>query len=90
MIVTDNETEEIGASLADQVRELGSPIEVYVMEDYGPRPMLTLPPVIEAALERADVSIYAGQPKQGELAFRRALTGIIDRRQIRHAHMVSI
>ena len=88
--MTDNETEEIAASLADQVRELGAPIEVHVMEDYGPRPMLTLPPVIEAALERADVSIYAGQPKQGELAFRRALTGIIDRRQIRHAHMVSI
>ena len=90
VIVTDNETEEIGASLADQVRELGSPIEVYVMEDYGTRPMLTMPPIIEAALERADVSIYAGQPKQGELAFRRALTAIIDRRQIRHAHMVSI
>jgi leucyl aminopeptidase (aminopeptidase T) len=89
-IVTDLETEEIGASLADQVREIGAPIEVHVMEDYGPRPMLTLPDPIAAALERADVSIYAGQPKQGELAFRRALTAIIDRRQIRHAHMVSI
>jgi leucyl aminopeptidase (aminopeptidase T) len=89
-IVTDLETEEIGASLADQVREIGAPIEVHVMEDYGPRPMLTLPPPIADALERADVSIYAGQPKQGELAFRRALTAIIDRRQIRHAHMVSI
>jgi leucyl aminopeptidase (aminopeptidase T) len=89
-IVTDLETEEISASLADQVREIGAPIEVHVMEDYGPRPMLTLPPPIADALERADVSIYAGQPKEGELAFRRALTGIIDRRQIRHAHMVSI
>jgi aminopeptidase len=90
VIVTDLETEEISASLADQVREVGAPFEVYVMEDYGPRPMLSLPAPIEAALERADVSIYAGQPKQGELAFRRALTAIIDRRQIRHAHMVSI
>ena len=89
-IVTDLETEEISASLADQVREIGAPIEVHVMEDYGPRPMLTLPPPIADALERADVSIYAGQPKEGELAFRRALTAIIDRRQIRHAHMVSI
>lgn len=89
-IVTDLETEEISASLADQVREIGAPIEVHVMEDYGQRPMLTLPPPIADALERADVSIYAGQPKQGELAFRRALTAIIDRRQIRHAHMVSI
>jgi aminopeptidase len=89
-IVTDLETEEISASLADQVRAVGASIEVHVMEDYGPRPMLTLPDPIAAALERADVSIYAGQPKQGELAFRRALTAIIDRRQIRHAHMVSI
>ena len=89
-IVTDLETEEISASLADQVREIGAPIEVHVMEDYGPRPMLTMPSPIADALERADVSIYAGQPKQGELAFRRALTAIIDRRQIRHAHMVSI
>ena len=89
-IVTDRETEEIAASLADQVREVGAPCDTFIMEDYGPRTMLELPAPIHAALERADVSIYAGQPKQGELAFRRALTGIIDRRQIRHAHMVSI
>ena len=90
VIVTDRETEEIAASLADQAREAGAPVEVHIMEDYGDRPMMTLPPSIAGALERADVSIYAGQPKQGELAFRRALTAIIDRRQIRHAHMVSI
>jgi aminopeptidase len=89
-IVTDRETEEIAASLADQVREVGAPCDTFIMEDYGPRPMLELPAPIRAALERTDVSIYAGQPKQGELAFRRALTQIIDRRQIRHAHMVSI
>ncbi|MET0621204.1 MAG: aminopeptidase [Thermoanaerobaculia bacterium] len=89
-IVTDRETEEIAASLADQVREVGAPCDTFIMEDYGPRPMLELPAPIRAALERADVSIYAGQPKEGELAFRRALTEIIDRRQIRHAHMVSI
>ncbi len=90
VIVTDRETEEIAASLADQAREVGAPSETHIMDDYGPRPMLTLPPSIQAALERADVSIYAGQPKEGELAFRRALTAIIDRRQIRHAHMVAI
>jgi aminopeptidase len=89
-IVTDRETEEIAASLADQVREVGARVETLVMEDYGVRPMLDLPSPIRAALELVDVSIYAGQPKEGELAFRRALTEIIDRRQIRHAHMVSI
>jgi aminopeptidase len=89
-IVTDRETEDIAASLADQVREVGAGSETHIMEDYGSRPMLELPPAIRTALERADVTIYAGQPKPGELAFRRALTAIVDRRQIRHAHMVSI
>ena len=89
-IVTDRETEDIAAALADQAREIGAPVDVFVMEDYGPRPMLSLPPRIAEALERTLVSVYAGQPKEGELAFRRALTQIIDRRQIRHAHMVSI
>ena len=89
-IVTDRETSPIADSLADQVAEVGAPVELHVMEDYGARPMLTLPAPIAKALERADVSIYAGQPKEGELAFRRALTAIVDRRHIRHAHMVSI
>ncbi|MGH9317025.1 MAG: aminopeptidase [Thermoanaerobaculia bacterium] len=90
VLITDLQTGEIAASLADQVRQVGADLEVHVMEDYGTRPMLALPEPIQQALERADVSIYAGQPKTGELAFRRALTAIVDRRQIRHAHMVSI
>ena len=89
-LITDIETEEIAASLADQVRQVGAEPEVQVMEDYGSRPMLELPEPIRQALERADASIYAGQPKAGELAFRRALTAVVDRRKIRHAHMVSI
>lgn len=89
-LVTDLETEPIAAALADQVLAVGAAIDVRVMEDYGARPMLSLPEPIAAVLEIADVSIYAGQPRAGELAFRRALTEIIDRRKIRHAHMVSI
>lgn len=89
-LVTDLETGPIAAALADQVREVGAALDVRVMEDYGARPMLSLPDPIAAVLETADVSIYAGQPRAGELAFRRALTEIIDRRKIRHAHMVSI
>jgi aminopeptidase len=90
VLVTDLETEEIAASLADQIRQVGASVDAHVMEDYGPRPMLSIPDPIRQGLERADVSIYAGQPKTGELAFRRALTEVVDRRQIRHAHMVSI
>ena len=41
-VITDLETEDIAASLADQVREVGAPVEFHVLEDYGPRPMLNM------------------------------------------------
>ena len=90
VLITDLQTEQIAASLADQVRQAGAELDVYVVEDYGPRPMFALPAPIREGLESADVSIYAGQPGTGELAFRRELTAVVNRRRIRHAHMVSI
>ena len=50
--------------------------------------MLALPAAICDALERAQVSIYAAQPQPGELSSRRELTAIVNRRRMRHAHMV--
>jgi len=89
-LITDRETEAIAASLAAEVREVGAPLDVHVLEGYGPRPMRAMPLDILAALERVDVSIYAAQPKPGELATRIEMTRVVNRRKIRHAHMVSI
>jgi aminopeptidase len=89
-IVTDRETEPVAASLATEIREVGAPFELHVLEDYGARPMFALPQPVRDAFERSEVSIYAGQPKPGELAYRREMTAIVNRRRMRHAHMVSI
>ena len=89
-LITDRHTEQIAASLADEVRAVGAPVEVYLLEDYGPRPTTSMPAPILAALERADVSIFAAQAEPGELPSRIEMCRIIERRQIRHAHMVSI
>jgi leucyl aminopeptidase (aminopeptidase T) len=89
-IVTDRETRPIAASLAAELREVRAHYELHVLEDYGERPMLALPKEIREAFERSDVSIYAGQPLPGELAFRRQMTAIVNRRRMRHAHMVSV
>ena len=48
-IVTDQETRPIAESLADQVRAVGAPLELHVMEDYGARPMTTLPEPLRQA-----------------------------------------
>ena len=88
VIVSDSETLPVAESLAAEVREVGAPLEMYVLEDYGERPMLDLPAPVCEAFERVDVSIYAAQPQPGELASRREMTAIVNRRRIRHAHMV--
>jgi aminopeptidase len=88
VIVSDSETLPVAESLAAEVREVGAPLEMYVLEDYGERPMLDLPAPVREAFERALVSIYAAQPQPGELASRREMTAIVNRRRIRHAHMV--
>jgi aminopeptidase len=89
-IVTDRETAAVALSLAQEIRAVGAPHELHVIEEYSSRPMLELPQPVKDALERSEVSIYAGQPKPGELAFRREMTAIVNRRRMRHAHMVSV
>ena len=89
-IITDRETERVADSLAAEIRDVGAPYELLVLEDYGDRPILDLPQPVRDALERSEVSIYAGQPREGELASRREMTAIVNRREMRHAHMVSI
>jgi leucyl aminopeptidase (aminopeptidase T) len=89
-IVTDAETLPVAKSLAEEVRAVGAPQELHVLEDYGDRPMLELPQGIRDAFERSQVSIYAAQPQPGELASRREMTYIVNRRRMRHAHMVYV
>lgn len=88
-IVSDLQTLPVAESLVAQVRAVGAPYELHVLEDYA-RPMLELPEEIRNALERSQVSIYAAQPQAGELASRREITGIVNRRRMRHAHMVYV
>ena len=88
-IVTDSETLPVAKSMAAEVEAVGAPYELHVMDDYN-RPMLELPPAIRDAFERSQVSIYAAQPQPGELASRREMTFIVNRRRMRHAHMVYV
>ena len=89
-ILTDRETLAIAESLAEQVLQVGAAVEIFVLEDYGARPMRGFPEPLRRVVEDSQVTIYAAQPKTGELPGRIAMTEIVNRRKIRHAHMVSI
>lgn len=89
-IVTDRACEEIAASLAQEVEAVGAPFRAFVLEDEAPRPLEGLPASIAEDMERSQVSIFAVQVQPNELASRMQLTSIVNRRRMRHAHMVNI
>jgi leucyl aminopeptidase (aminopeptidase T) len=89
-LITDRETLDIAAALAREVEELGAEQSLFVLEDYAPRPLAGMPRPILEDLARSQVSIFAAQAQEGELGSRIAMTAVINRRGIRHGHMVNI
>jgi leucyl aminopeptidase (aminopeptidase T) len=90
VVITDRECEEIAASLIHEIEEVGAPYSSFILEDVAPRPLIGLPSPIAAAMEQSDVSILAVHVQQNELKSRMELTDIVNRRHMRHAHMVNI
>ena len=90
VLITDVASLPIGAALHEQFREAGAELSSYVIEDLAARPLTGLPDVIARSMERANVSCFAAVAKEGELPARIAMTSIVNRLGIRHAHMVNI
>jgi leucyl aminopeptidase (aminopeptidase T) len=89
-LITDNACREIAASLAQELTELGSPFKAFVLEDLAPRPLTDLPPEIAEDMETSQVSVFAVRVQRNELKSRMQMTDIVNRRKMRHAHMVNI
>ena len=89
-IITDNFTREIAASLVKEVEDVGAPFSAFVLEELAPRPLIGLPAEILEDLETSQVSIFAVQVQSNELRSRMQMTEVVNRRRIRHAHMVNI
>lgn len=89
-LITDRETVEIAEALVREIEAVGAEYRVFVLEDYAPRPLATMPKEVLDDLELSQVSIFAAQAHQGELPSRIAMTSVINRRRIRHGHMVNI
>ncbi|HTR65988.1 MAG TPA: aminopeptidase [Terriglobales bacterium] len=89
-VITDEASLEIGASLAYELEQVGSPYRVWVLEDLAPRPLSGLPQPILDDLETSQVSIFSVQAQANELHSRMQMTDVVNRRKIRHAHMVNI
>jgi leucyl aminopeptidase (aminopeptidase T) len=89
-LVTDQICREIAASLAREIADVGASWRGFVLEEIAPRPLVDLPAAIAADMESSQVSIFAVQVQTNELRSRMQLTDIVNRRRMRHAHMVNI
>lgn len=89
-LITDRETRDIAAALVREIEAVGAAYSLLVLEDFAPRPLTAMPTPVLEDLDRSQVSIFAAQAQMGELGSRIAMTSVINRRKIRHGHMVNI
>jgi aminopeptidase len=89
-VITDEATSEIAASIVAELEKLGAPYHAWVLEEQASRPLADMPREILDDLDQSQVSIFAVQAQTNELRSRIQMTDVVNRRKIRHAHMVNI
>jgi leucyl aminopeptidase (aminopeptidase T) len=89
-VIADHACLEIAASIVHELEALGVQYNPFVLEELGPRPMQEMPQPVLDDLETSQVSIYTVQAQTNELRTRMQMTDVVNRRKIRHAHMVNI
>src|SRR6202048_5239953 len=89
-LIADEISRSVAASLETAANERSAKVTALLLEDFGPRPMKDAPAVVLDALETADVGILCMTPQLGELGARMSIVKVVERRQIRYAHMVGV
>ncbi len=89
-VITDEVTREIAAAIAHELEQVGASYKAWVLEDLAARPLTKVPQEILDDLETSQVSVFAVQAQANELQSRMQITDVVNRRRIRHAHMVNI
>src|SRR5215470_11832913 len=89
-LIADQASRTVAASIAAAVEEQRARLTGLLLEGLGPRPMTVPPAAVLDALETADVGVLCMRPQPGELTARMAIVRLVERRQIRYAHMVGV
>ncbi len=89
-LIADEISKSVAASLAAALEDRRATIASFLLEDFGPRPMSAAPAEVLDALETADAGVMCMTPQPGELGARMAIVRVVERRQIRYAHMVGV
>jgi aminopeptidase len=80
----------IAASIAAELEKIGCVWNAFVLEDLAERPLSGMPAEVLSHMETSQISIFAVQVQPNELKSRMQMTDVVNRRHMRHAHMVNI
>jgi len=89
-LIADEASRAVAASIGAALDDRHASYMGLLLEEFGPRPMSTAPPAVLEALETADAGVMCMTPQPGELGARMSIVKLVERRQIRYAHMVGI
>lgn len=89
-LITDEATREIAASIASELEQIGCRWNGFVLEELAQRPLKEMPKTVLEDMETSEVSIFAVLVQPNELQSRMQMTDVVNRRRMRHAHMVNI
>ncbi len=89
-LITDRACLEIAAALARELEDRSLAYQAWILEDLAPRPLADMPRGVLDDMETSQVSIFAARAQAHELHSRMQMTDVVNRRQMRHAHMVNI
>src|SRR3982075_2556875 len=89
-LIADEASRAVAASISAAMDTVHAKCTNLLLEDFGPRPIKLAPAAVLDALETADVGVLCMNPQPGELTARMAIVKVVERRQIRYAHMVGV
>jgi aminopeptidase len=89
-VIADESTLTIAAALVAELVKIGCVWNAFVLEELATRPLTGMPDEVLVDMETSQVSIFAVQVQPNELRSRMQMTDVVNRRQMRHAHMVNI
>ncbi len=89
-LITDRSCLQIAASIAVELEELDCAWNSFVLEELAKRPLEGMPAEVLDDMESSQVSIFAVEVQPNELKSRMQMTDVVNRRRMRHAHMVNI
>src|SRR5437667_5647058 len=89
-IITDEATRDTATAFRLQAQAIGSEHSIFILENYASRPLTAMPQVILDDLAQSHVSIFCAQSQPGELPARMQMSDVVNKKHIRHGHMVNI